>query len=482
MSSCPKTYRMSSTGTCIKNIKRYRKGNHVKRTPSGTNRALLNKNITPALRDTAPGVKPLQPSNRDFLAGYIVTDRNFPNTVCKGGMYSCTQGDSMWGQSCQSFGSGAICFQPEDCCGTQFGQHPSLYYAVPCSDASEGGMDYPGQYESYACYQYGEGEDWSPPTSFDCVCNCEYQGQGEDGSFSYCQEHPVGLGYYGGFGSGGLPNATYQDCANACGGFYDQPTMGYINSNYPDCSTYCRLQEGAPLGSIWNPTTCNLWSHECEECGEKWGSNYDYIGNGTAPMPCYFESQLPDGVAVPLGSDIGQCVEWVTMIRAFCDSDWPSGDDCHCFCTDGAYIESLHQQIGIGGGDCDSDGECEVHCLNYCENYRNGESIPCGSHTGTDRLPQPFAVGGEVKRKSANIRKHSTRRHGGGGTCSGGCNTHSDCPGANCACRGGRCRLGRRGARGGGRGPRTGTGTGRGNRFAHGGKINRVGRKINRRR
>ena len=49
MSSCPKTYRMSSTGTCIKNIKRYRKGNHLKRTPSGTNRALLNKNITTLL-------------------------------------------------------------------------------------------------------------------------------------------------------------------------------------------------------------------------------------------------------------------------------------------------------------------------------------------------------------------------------------------------------------------------------------------------
>ena len=82
--------------------------------------------------------------------------------------------------------------------------------------------------------------------------------------------------------------------------------------------------------------------------------------------------------------------ECVSPTSWWCDSDWPSGDDCHCHCSNGQYASSLHDDFGIGGGDCNTDAECGPHCQNWCSTFNPAaESWVCIDGGLYDANPDP---------------------------------------------------------------------------------------------
>jgi len=81
--------------------------------------------------------------------------------------------------------------------------------------------------------------------------------------------------------------------------------------------------------------------------------------------------------------------ECVTAVSWDCDSDWPSGDECHCSCSNGQSTNDLHS-LGYGGGDCDSDAECEPHCRNWCSTFNPSEQLwSCIDGGQYDANPDP---------------------------------------------------------------------------------------------
>ena len=82
------------------------------------------------------------------------------------------------------------------------------------------------------------------------------------------------------------------------------------------------------------------------------------------------------------------CWESIIALEWFCDNDWPSGDECHCTCTNG---EHTHDNPYYGSGDCDYSWQCETPCDEWCDS-QNPDPLDLMYSPPKDRK------GGRIKR------------------------------------------------------------------------------------
>ena len=225
-----------------------------------------------------------------------------------------------------------------------------------------------------------------------CTCSCVYEGGGSDSS-----EWPSGPGFLypiinsTNCGSGYLPLGACPcvdpgECACDCqciddpmttpGNVAQQGPGAYVNRDNPSsCTCEAWLQPenpDAPRDFIFLENV-QMGLNFCPQ-----GVVYDQFHGGLVGRNYYSWSVDPvfDYIRDCEGNQQfhadfypqywGQ--ECVTAASWWCDSDWPSGDDCHCSCSNGQYASSLHDW-GYGGGDCDSDAECGPHCQNWCSTF-----------------------------------------------------------------------------------------------------------------
>ena len=177
-----------------------------------------------------------------------------------------------------------------------------------------------------------------------------------------------------------IPEPMYTDFVT--GGSFCTPVQPYcwdyeqvgnpnwwVDYTYPGV-TQCRQVTDCPYGSGG--------SQYCES----WGTYYYCIENtGIAGQECYWDGENPQ---------MGICREFITASSWHCDSDWPSGDECHCTCTNGDHTSDNPH---YSSGDCDTHTACEAPCYSWCEDKNNNPFIDQGG-AGSGRTQK----GGLIRR------------------------------------------------------------------------------------